>query len=203
MSDWSIQQARASYNIPYWGNGYYDINAEGRLFAYPERDPGRGIDLLELVERVHAEGLTLPILLRFNGILHDRVNTLVGAFNTEMEKDGYQGRYTAVYPIKVNQQHSVVEQILHRGDESVGLEAGSKPELMAVLGMVPVGGMVVCNGYKDREYIRQGDRPSGLHRGGEALGAAAGAGGVARAWRRTVAWPAGAPLLARQRQVAK
>ena len=154
MTDWSIQQARASYNIPYWGGGYYDINADGRLCAYPERDPERGIDLQDLVDRVHAEGLSLPILLRFNGILHDRVNTLVDAFSSEMEKDGYEGRYTAVYPIKVNQQRSVVEQILHRGDERVGLEAGSKPELMAVLGMVPQGGMVVCNGYKDREYIR-------------------------------------------------
>jgi len=154
MSDWSIEQARASYNIPYWGGGYYDINAEGRLCAYPERDPQRGIDLLELVDQVHAEGLNLPVLLRFNGILHNRVDTLVDAFHTEMGKDGYQGRYTAVYPIKVNQQRSVVEQILHRGDESVGLEAGSKPELMAVLGMIPRGGMVVCNGYKDREYIR-------------------------------------------------
>jgi len=154
MTDWSIEQARASYNIPYWGGGYYDINAEGRLCVYPERNPQRGIDLLELVDRVHAAGLSLPILLRFNGILHDRVNTLVDAFSAEMEKDGYEGRYTAVYPIKVNQQRSVVEQILHRGDERVGLEAGSKPELMAVLGMVPHGGMVVCNGYKDREYIR-------------------------------------------------
>ncbi len=154
MSDWSIEQARASYNIPYWGGGYYDINAEGRLSVYPERDPARGVDLRELVERVHAEGLSLPILLRFNGILHDRVNTLIDAFTAEMAKDDYQGRYTAVYPIKVNQQRSVVEQILHRGDGSVGLEAGSKPELMAVLGMVPGGGMVVCNGYKDREYIR-------------------------------------------------
>jgi arginine decarboxylase len=154
MSDWSIEQARASYNIPYWGGGYYDIGETGRLCVYPERDPRRGIDMLELVERVHAEGLTLPVLLRFNGILHNRVDSLVEAFTGEMERDGYQGRYTAVYPIKVNQQRSVVEEILYRGDERVGLEAGSKPELMAVLAMVPRGGMVVCNGYKDREYIR-------------------------------------------------
>ena len=154
MSDWSIEQARASYNIPYWGGGYYDVNERGRICVYPRREREHGIDLTEVVERVHQEGLSLPVLLRFNGILHDRVDTLVDAFTGEMEKDDYQGRYTAVYPIKVNQQRSVVEQILYRGDERVGLEAGSKPELMAVLGMIPRGGMVVCNGYKDREYIR-------------------------------------------------
>ena len=154
MTDWSIEQARAAYNVPYWGGGYYDINEAGRLCVYPRRDPARGIDMLSLIDQVHEAGLRLPVLLRFNGILHDRVDTLVNAFSTEMDKEDYQGRYTAVYPIKVNQQRSVVEQILHRGDERVGLEAGSKPELMAVLGMLPTGGMVVCNGYKDREYIR-------------------------------------------------
>ena len=154
MSDWSIEQARAAYNIPYWGGGYYDIDAQGRLCVYPRRDPTRGIDMLSLIDRVHEAGLRLPVLLRFNGILHDRVDTLVTAFGEEMDKEDYRGRYTAVYPIKVNQQRSVIEQILHRGDDKVGLEAGSKPELMAVLGMLPTGGMVVCNGYKDREYIR-------------------------------------------------
>ena len=154
MTDWNIEQARAAYNIPYWGGGYYDINEQGRLCVYPRRDPARGIDMLSLIERVHEAGLNLPVLLRFSGILHDRVDGLITAFSEEMEKEDYQGRYTAVYPIKVNQQRSVVEQILHRGDDRVGLEAGSKPELMAVLGMLPRGGMVVCNGYKDREYIR-------------------------------------------------
>ncbi|MCW8840197.1 MAG: biosynthetic arginine decarboxylase [Gammaproteobacteria bacterium] len=154
MSDWSIEQARASYNIAHWGGGYYDVNERGRICVYPQREPQHGIDLTEVIERVHREGLSLPVLLRFNGILHDRVDSLVEAFTTAMETDSYQGNYTAVYPIKVNQQRSVVEQILHRGDEQVGLEAGSKPELLAVLGMIPRGGMVVCNGYKDREYIR-------------------------------------------------
>lgn len=154
MTDWSIEQARAAYNIPYWGGGYYDINEQGRLSVYPHRDRSSGIDLLSLIDQAHAEGLRLPLLLRFNGILHDRVDSLITAFDQEMGKEDYQGGYTAVYPIKVNQQRSVVEQILHRGDDKIGLEAGSKPELMAVLGMLPQGGMVVCNGYKDREYIR-------------------------------------------------
>ncbi|HEY9149143.1 MAG TPA: biosynthetic arginine decarboxylase, partial [Gammaproteobacteria bacterium] len=154
MSDWSIEQARASYNIAHWGSGYYDINERGRICAYPKRNREHGIELTEVVDAVHRQGLSLPVLLRFNGILHDRVDSLVEAFTSAMAADSYQGNYTAVYPIKVNQQRSVVEQILHRGDERVGLEAGSKPELLAVLGMIPRGGMVVCNGYKDREYIR-------------------------------------------------
>lgn len=154
MSDWSIEQARASYNIGHWGGGYYDVDDEGRLCVYPHRDGRQGIALTDVVDEVHRAGLNLPVLLRFNAILHDRVDSLVDAFTGAMEQDAYRGHYTAVYPIKVNQQRSVVEQILHRDDGRVGLEAGSKPELMAVLGMSPHGGTVICNGYKDREYIR-------------------------------------------------
>ncbi len=154
MSDWSIEQARAGYNIAHWGEGYYDINSRGHLCVFPRRDGQHGIDLNEVIDRVHQEGLSLPILLRFNGILHDRVDSLINAFSNAMKSEEYSGNYTAVYPIKVNQQRSVVQELLHRGDNRIGLEAGSKPELMAVLGMIRNGGMVVCNGYKDREYIR-------------------------------------------------
>ncbi|HEY5683501.1 MAG TPA: biosynthetic arginine decarboxylase, partial [Sulfuricaulis sp.] len=102
-----------------------------------------------------AAGLALPVLVRFSDILRHRVETLCGAFDHAMQTDGYRGRYTAVYPIKVNQQKSVVEKILARNDGRVGLEAGSKPELLAVLAQSRQdGGVVVCNGYKDREYIR-------------------------------------------------
>ncbi len=154
MSDWTIEQARERYNIPFWGSGYFDINSEGRLVVRPDRQPERSIDLYGLAQGLREAGLTLPVLVRFNDILHDRVNTLVQAFGEAMAEDGYQGGYTAVYPIKVNQQRSVVEEILRHSRGRVGLEAGSKPELMAVLGMVPHGGTVICNGYKDREYIR-------------------------------------------------
>ena len=154
MSDWSIEQARAGYNIAHWGEGYYDIDSRGHLCVFPRRDGQHGIDLNEVIDRVHQEGLSLPILLRFNGILHDRVDSLINAFTNAMQSEDYSGNYTAVYPIKVNQQRSVVQELLHRGDNRIGLEAGSKPELMAVLGMSRNGGMVVCNGYKDREYIR-------------------------------------------------
>src|SRR3569832_879258 len=155
MSGWDIQQARDAYNIPHWGGEYIDINDAGHLHVRPRRD-GRhpGIDLYQLSQEAQAAGLALPLLVRFSDILHDRVDTLCGAFSQAMEVAGYRGRYTAVYPIKVNQQKSVVQEILRHGEERVGLEAGSKPELMAVLALSRPGGVIICNGYKDREYIR-------------------------------------------------
>jgi len=154
MGEWSIQQAREAYNIGHWSGGYFDIGADGHLEARPQRNAAHGINLCRLTEEVQAEGLSLPVLVRFNGILHDRVAGLTAAFEGAMAEHDYRGGFTPVYPIKVNQQRSVVEEILVGGAGRVGLEAGSKPELMAVLALVPPGGVVVCNGYKDREYIR-------------------------------------------------
>ncbi|MCC5860022.1 MAG: biosynthetic arginine decarboxylase [Ectothiorhodospiraceae bacterium] len=155
MSDWDIEQARALYNTAHWGGGYFDIADDGRVVVRPNRDPeGPGVELHRLAEELGEAGLSLPVLVRFIDILHDRVETLCNAFGEAMRADGYRGRYTAVYPIKVNQQRRVVEEILARGGERVGLEAGSKPELMAVLALAPAGATVICNGYKDREYIR-------------------------------------------------
>ncbi len=151
---WTIQQARTSYNIAHWGGGYFDINADGHVCVRPDPRAERSIDLHDLAQKLPEAGLTLPVLVRFSGILHDRVRTLTGAFAEAMDAEGFTGGYTPVYPIKVNQQRAVVEEILRAGDGRVGLEAGSKPELMAVLAMIPLGGVVVCNGYKDREYIR-------------------------------------------------
>jgi arginine decarboxylase len=152
---WSLAQARDTYNITHWGNGYFDINAAGHLIARPDPQGSHpGIDLHELTREFAGQGLTLPVLVRFSGILHHRIDTLCGAFGQAMQADGYQGRYTAVYPIKVNQQRSVVDAMLAHGAERIGLEAGSKPELLAVLARSRPGGVVVCNGYKDREYIR-------------------------------------------------
>jgi arginine decarboxylase len=155
MSEWDIQQARDTYNTAHWGGGYFDIGPDGTLLAYPDRDAAKpGIDLARLADEAREAGLTLPVLVRFVDILHDRVNTLCDAFAKAIRADEYQGKYTVVYPIKVNQQRRVVEEIVRHSDGRVGLEAGSKPELMAVLAMTPVGGTVICNGYKDREYIR-------------------------------------------------
>jgi arginine decarboxylase len=153
MTDWTIDDARRTYNIAHWSSGYVDVNDKGNLSIHPAKSVGPGVDLYELARQA-AEQLTFPILLRFNNILHDRVDTLYSAFSNAISQDDYQGSYTAVYPIKVNQQRSVVEQILSHGKGRVGLEAGSKPELMAVMALSEPGGVIVCNGYKDREYIR-------------------------------------------------
>lgn len=153
---WTASQARDLYNIPQWGEGYFDVADNGHLLVRPfrERSPV-SIDLYELAKRLPKEGLQLPVLVRFNNILHDRVDALTGAFGDMIKELGYKGNYTAVYPIKVNQQRSVVDEIVRHGGKRVGLEAGSKPEMAAVLGLAPEGSVIVCNGYKDRAYIRR------------------------------------------------
>ena len=150
-----IQQARDVYNLAHWSGGYFDVADNGHLCAFPGRE-GHGVDLHALTREIREAGLALPVLVRFGGILRDRVSRLSQAFHTAMREHDYAGGYTAVYPIKVNQQRSVVGELLAAADGEqvrVGLEAGSKPELMAVLGL-STGGPVICNGYKDREYVR-------------------------------------------------
>ncbi|MDP1707882.1 MAG: biosynthetic arginine decarboxylase [Gammaproteobacteria bacterium] len=155
---WPVAQAREFYNIAYWGSGYFDINDEGHVVVLPQPGTGAGVDLYRLSDEIRAAGLSLPVLVRFSGILHQRVDTLCEAFARAMAADNYKADYTAVYPIKVNQQRRVVEEIVRHGGGRVGLEAGSKPELMAVLALSGMnsakGSIVICNGYKDREYIR-------------------------------------------------
>ncbi len=152
---WNIDRSRELYNIAHWSNGYFDIDARGELVCRPDpRSAHPGISLAEVVRRFPAHQLTVPVLVRFSGILQHRVDELCAAFDAAMGADGYRGRYTAVYPIKVNQQRSVVDALLAHGAERLGLEAGSKPELLAVLARSRPDGIVVCNGYKDREFIR-------------------------------------------------
>ncbi|WP_295685614.1 biosynthetic arginine decarboxylase [uncultured Nevskia sp.] len=154
--NWTPADSVDLYNIAKWGDGYFDVNDAGHVIVRPQ---GAGsavtIDLHELAERLPREGLDLPVLVRFTDILKDRVDVLTGAFAYVIKELHYSGHYTAVYPIKVNQQGSVVEAIVEHGGERVGLEAGSKPELAAVLGLAPPGSIIVCNGYKDRGYIRR------------------------------------------------
>ncbi len=151
---WTLKQARDTYNIAHWGNGYFDINDEGHVVVRPDPRAAAAVDLHALTREFAAQGLTLPVLVRFSGILQHRVQELCGAFDTAMSREDYRGRYTAVYPIKVNQQKSVVDALLAHGGDRLGLEAGSKPELLAVLARSRPDGIVVCNGYKDREFIR-------------------------------------------------
>jgi len=155
MTGQSIEAARQRYNLPGWSNGYFDVNAQGHLFArIPTRCREAEIDLYALSQEIRAAGLRLPVLVRCTDLLHHRVASLCEAFRRAMRSHEYPSDYTAVYPVKVNQQFSVVRQIIDTKVAQVGLEAGSKPELMAVLGLSRPGSVVVCNGYKDREYIR-------------------------------------------------
>lgn len=150
-------QRHNPYNLARWGEGYFGVNEHGHLLVRPAPDPAApAIDLRRLADDILAAGLSWPVLVRCNGILHHRIDQLREAFGAARERHDYGGRYTPVYPIKVNQQFSVVSEIVGYGGAAVGLEAGSKPELMAVLGLARPDGLVICNGYKDREYIRLG-----------------------------------------------
>ena len=145
----SAADAARLYNVTHWSSGYFSVGAEGELCvnAGPHQ-----VALREILKRGDGAPLRMPTLLRFSHILRDRVARLQGAFDQAIAAAEYPARYTPVYPIKVNQQADVVREILRGGE--IGLEAGSKPELLAVLGLLPAGRPVVCNGYKDREYIR-------------------------------------------------
>jgi len=154
MSNWTTKQSIDLYNVAHWGDGYFSVSEQGELVVHPGARPDVSVSLPEVVSLAHEQGLSLPLLVRFSGILHHRVRSLQNAFANAIEKHGYQAHYTAAYPIKVNQQHSVVQELLAGGKGGLGLEVGSKPELMAVLAMSSVGGTIICNGYKDREYFR-------------------------------------------------
>ena len=154
MSAWSLDRARHTYSIPYWSEGYFDVDGQGRMVVRPRGAGGPELALPEVVAKATDAGLKLPLLLRFSDILGDRLGKLQAAFGRAMKELDYQGGYTAVYPIKVNQHRGVAGELAAAGGEGFGLEAGSKPELMAVLGLARPGSLVICNGYKDREFIR-------------------------------------------------
>lgn len=160
MNDWSIDDARAGYNVTHWSQGFYGISDQGEVTVSPDpKNPEYKIGLNELAKDMVKAGVALPVLVRFPQILHHRVNSLCQAFDQAIQKYEYQADYLLVYPIKVNQQQTVVEEILasqaSKEVPQLGLEAGSKPELMAVLAMAQkASSVIVCNGYKDNEYIR-------------------------------------------------
>src|SRR3954462_2715987 len=154
---WSIEAARALYNIDGWGIGFFGINDAGHVVVRPDREKtDRELDLFELANDLEEQGVGLPLLLRFSDILRSRIESLNEKFSRAREEYGYQGGYTTVYPIKVNQQRHVVEEIVEFGRaHGVGLECGSKPELQALLGLTEhTDHLIVCNGYKDEEFMR-------------------------------------------------
>ena len=149
---WSLEQTKQLYAIQQWGDGYFSVNDQGHVCVKPQSSSKVEIDLFEVAEALKSKGLNLPVLIRFTDILPDRIHRLQLAFDSARVAHAYQGHYTPVYPIKVNQQGNVVEAIVSA--DNIGLEAGSKPELLAILGLAKPGGTIVCNGYKDRMYIR-------------------------------------------------
>ncbi|MEA3247123.1 MAG: biosynthetic arginine decarboxylase, partial [Gemmatimonadota bacterium] len=154
---WSIAAAKALYGVDNWGDGYFDVNDAGHVIVRPDRaQPDRTLDLYDLARDLEAQGVALPVLLRFSDILRSRIELLDEKFRAAIEEFGYGGTYTTVYPIKVNQQRHVVEEIVEFGRKTgVGLECGSKPELQAVLALrETTDHLIVCNGYKDEEFMR-------------------------------------------------
>ncbi|MBT6295518.1 MAG: biosynthetic arginine decarboxylase, partial [Nitrospina sp.] len=156
MPKWTIDEAREHYNINGWGAGYFDINAQGNIVVRPNRQKHHDIDLKALVDDIQSKGYSLPTLIRFSDILKARIANLANSFQRAIEEHKYDGQYHGVYPIKVNQQRQVVEEIVKFGQPyNIGLEAGSKPELHAILAILDnPEALLVCNGYKDEAFIR-------------------------------------------------
>ncbi len=153
---WNIQDARNLYNIHRWGAKYFDINDAGHVVAKPLREAGATVDLTDVIEEAKGRGLKFPLLIRFQDILRHRVESINLAFRNAITEFNYRGKYRGVFPIKVNQLREVVEEILDAGKPfEFGLEVGSKPELFAGLALQDqLGSLIVCNGYKDAEFIR-------------------------------------------------
>jgi arginine decarboxylase len=152
---WTVADSSEVYGVKYWGNNYFSINDAGNVQSHPAGADNGKIDLKELVDEVSRRGIGLPLLIRFSDVLKSRIVELNEAFRRAIGEYGYKGEYKGVYPIKVNQHRYVVEEIVQFGRPyHYGLEAGSKPELLAVMGMLDdEEALVICNGYKDEEYI--------------------------------------------------
>ncbi|GAA4472468.1 biosynthetic arginine decarboxylase [Novipirellula rosea] len=151
---WSGADSASLYEVDRWGDGYFHVTKDSRLMVSPSRDPEQAIDLKELVDGLTQRGLDLPILIRFNGILRDRLKRLSESFADAIEEHQYNNSYRCVFPIKVNQQRDVVEQFAKHGREfGFGIEAGSKPEMLAVVAMTDSDTPIICNGFKDDDFI--------------------------------------------------
>src|SRR2546428_4472016 len=156
MKDWDVESAIATYNVDGWGGGYFTVNAEGNVVAKPLQENGGSITILEVVNEARSRGLSFPLVIRFQDLLRHRVESVNLAFQNAITEFGYKGAYRGVFPIKVNQLREVIEEIVDAGQQfHFGLEAGSKPELVAALAMhKDPESLIICNGYKDRAFIR-------------------------------------------------
>jgi arginine decarboxylase len=154
--EWKVEDAIRLYNVDRWGAGYFSVNEAGHIVVTPQGEQGAAIDVMEVLDEALAQGMGLPLVIRFQDILHDRVRALNEAFRSAIAELRYRGRYRGVYPVKVNQLREVVEEILDAGRPyHYGIEAGSKPELYAALAMhQDPEALIVCNGYKDPVFVR-------------------------------------------------
>ncbi|MEC9282762.1 MAG: biosynthetic arginine decarboxylase [Bdellovibrionota bacterium] len=155
MSFWSVEQSLERYGTQYWGLDFFNINEKGNVIVTPNGDKSKSIDLKDLTEDLQDRGIRLPILVRFPNIVHSRIKLLSDCFQNAMSDCDYKADYMGVYPIKVNQHRDLVKEVVESGKGTkLGLEAGSKPELLVVLAMMEnPNGLVICNGFKDEEYI--------------------------------------------------
>ncbi len=155
-ADWSIERATQYYNVGGWGAGFFSVNERGHVVVHPMGQPGPVIDLMDVVEDIRERKIGFPCVVRFQDVLRARVKQINEAFGKAIAEMGYGARYYGVYPIKVNQMREVVEEILDAGAPyHHGLEAGSKGELLVVLGMnTDPEALTICNGYKDEEFLR-------------------------------------------------
>ncbi|MBE9213430.1 biosynthetic arginine decarboxylase [Plectonema cf. radiosum LEGE 06105] len=154
-SHWRIEDSEALYRIEGWGQPYFSINAAGHVTVSPKGERGGSLDLYELVKSLKLRNLGLPLLIRFSDILEDRIERLNACFAKAIARYNYGGVYQGVFPVKCNQQRHLIEDLVRFGKpHQFGLEAGSKPELMIALALLDTNGaLLICNGYKDREYI--------------------------------------------------
>ncbi|MEC4812585.1 MAG: biosynthetic arginine decarboxylase [Scytonema sp. PMC 1069.18] len=152
---WTIEKSEALYRIEGWGQPYFSINAAGHVTVSPKGDRGGSLDLYELVQALKQRNLGLPLLIRFSDILEDRIERLNACFSKAIARYNYPGTYRGVFPVKCNQQRHLISDLVRFGKpHQFGLEAGSKPELMIALAMLDTpGALLICNGYKDQEYI--------------------------------------------------
>ena len=155
-TEWDLESAIATYNVEGWGNGYFTVNGSGNVEAKPLQENGGSIDLLEVVNEARARHLGFPLVIRFQDLLRHRVESINRVFQEAITEFGYRNEYRGVFPIKVNQLREVIEEIVDAGQPfHFGLEAGSKPELVAALAMhQDPESLIICNGYKDPAFIR-------------------------------------------------
>ena len=155
MRKWRVEDSAELYNIEGWGIGYFGVNKAGNVKVMPHRNPKVAVDIKDILDELSLKDVSCPVLLRFPDILDNRIETISSCFRNASEEYNFTGNYYTVYPIKVNQQRPVVEEIVQYGQKfNIGLEAGSKPELHAVLAIMDnPDALLICNGYKDEEFI--------------------------------------------------